>query len=149
MDPNEQQRKKQRMRSVAIAWALGAIALLFFIVLMRVLFRNRWMAVGGAWLIMTVINAIGGGGDRVSDWFFASVLIATVLTVLLRSGLLATILSFLFADLFLHLPMTLDFSAWYAPWAVGVFALASILPLCGFYTSMAGRPLFQDVLQEA
>jgi hypothetical protein len=32
---------------------------------------------------------------------------------------------------------------------MGVLALASILPLYGFYTSLAGKPLFHDVLQEA
>lgn len=32
MGMDEQQQKKQRMRSIAIGWALGALALLFFIV---------------------------------------------------------------------------------------------------------------------
>jgi hypothetical protein len=32
MGRNEQQKRKQRMRSLAIAWALGALALLFFVV---------------------------------------------------------------------------------------------------------------------
>jgi hypothetical protein len=32
MGLNEQQKKRQRMRSLAIAWALGALAVLFFIV---------------------------------------------------------------------------------------------------------------------
>lgn len=32
MGLDEQQKRKQRMRSIAIGWALGGLALLFFIV---------------------------------------------------------------------------------------------------------------------
>jgi hypothetical protein len=124
------------------------IGLLFLIVMMRVLLRSPRAAVGGTWLIMTLIAGLGGGGT-LFDWFFAGLLYVGVLALLLRGGLLATILAFFFADLFLHLPLTLDFTTWYASSAMGVLVLASILPLYGFYTSLAGKPLFHDVLQEA
>jgi hypothetical protein len=32
MQLTEEQKKKQRMRSIAIAWALGGLAVLFFVV---------------------------------------------------------------------------------------------------------------------
>jgi serine/threonine-protein kinase len=125
------------------------LALMFLIVLLRFLLRNRWLAAGGTWLVMTLIGALSAGGGNPFDWLFSALAFGLVIAILLRGGLLATILSHFFSNILLGLPLTLDFTAWYAPWALGVLVLASVLPLYGFYVSMAGKPLFEDVLQEA
>jgi serine/threonine-protein kinase len=123
----------------------NAIVLLFSIVLLRMLFRKPWIAVGGTFVITVGVNALAGGGD---PWtvLFAAVVNGIVLVVLLRVGILASILSFFFATLILHLPLTGDLSAWYVPWALGVLALVVAVTVYGYFVSLAGRPLFRDVL---
>jgi serine/threonine-protein kinase len=123
----------------------NAIVLLFLIVLLRMLFRKPWVAVGGTLAIAVGVGALGAGGDPWEVVFFALVN-GIVLTVLLRVGLLASILSFFFAMLILHLPLTNDLSAWYAPWALGVLSLGFALTIYGYVVSLAGRPLLKDVL---
>jgi hypothetical protein len=71
-----------------------------------------------------------------------------VLYVLLRAGLLAAMISFVFADLLLHLPLSLNLSAWYAPWSLAVLAIPLALAIYGFYTSLGGNAIFSDVLAE-
>jgi hypothetical protein len=41
-------------------------------------------------------------------------------------------------------PLTTHFQAWYAGHGLGVVAFFLALAVFGFYTSQAGRPIFQD-----
>jgi len=65
---------------------------------------------------------------------------------LYRYGLLALILTIFFVHLTIFFPITSDLSAWYA----ADFVLAAIIGLAivgfGFYTSLAGQPLFRSSL---
>ena len=65
--------------------------------------------------------------------------------VLYHYGLLALIVAIYFLHLMIFYPITSDFTAWYA----GDFVLALIFSLAlvvfGFYTSLAGEPLFRGV----
>ena len=45
-------------------------------------------------------------------------------------------------------PLTTNFSAWYAGNALAVVAFFLALATFGFYTSQAGRPIFQDATGE-
>jgi hypothetical protein len=74
---------------------------------------------------------------------FACVAAGLVVWVLYRYGLLALITAIFFLHLMIFFPITSDFSAWYA----GDFVLALLISLAlaafGFYTSLAGEPLFR------
>ena len=74
---------------------------------------------------------------------FACLAAALAVWVLYRYGLLAMIVAEFFLHLMIFYPVTSDFSAWYA----GDFVLALIISLAlvgfGFYTSLAGEPLFR------
>ena len=121
------------------------IALLFLIVLLRMLLKKPWAAVVGTLAIMVTQAALTGTSGPL-DWLFSAGVYGVVLFILLRVGLLASIFSLLFVDLILHLPLTLDPSAWYGPWALGTLALGLALTIYGYFVSLAGRPLFKDVL---
>ena len=79
---------------------------------------------------------------------FAFVTAGLVVLVLYKYGLLALII----ADFILHtnifFPITSDLTAWYA----GDFVLALIVSLAliifGFYTSLAGQPLFRGAFPD-
>ena len=111
------------------------------------LLRNRRLAVGGTWLVMTTVGALGNVTDPLT-WIISALVYAMVMATLLRSGLLAAILTFVFADLLLHLPLTLEMSRWYAPWGLIVLGLALMIAVYGYAISMAGRPIFTDVLAD-
>jgi len=76
------------------------------------------------------------------------VLWAIVLVVLIRFGLLATIVAFLFSDYPVWSPVTSDFNSWYAGPSFLSLALMAAFVAYGFYLSLAGRSLIagEDLL---
>jgi hypothetical protein len=124
------------------------LILLFLIVLFRVVLRKPWAAVGVTWLIMTAVGALqNGAGPFV--WIFSAILFALVLLIIIRGGFLAAIAAFFVEAVLRVVPMTFDFSAWYAPWMWIVVAGPVALAVYGFWISLAGKPLFtEDLLQE-
>ena len=71
-----------------------------------------------------------------------------IVFLLYRYGLLALITALFYFHLLIFFPITSDFSAWYA----GDYVLAIIICLgiavFGFYTSLAGQPLFRGALPD-
>jgi hypothetical protein len=68
--------------------------------------------------------------------------------VLYRYGLLALVSAIFFLHLNIFYPMTSDFSAWYAADFVLALIIALALAGFGFYTSLAGQPLFRASLPD-
>ena len=66
-----------------------------------------------------------------------------VVWLLYRYGLLALIVTIYFVHLLIFYPITSDFSAWYATDFVLALFIALALAGFGFYTSLAGEPLFR------
>ena len=64
--------------------------------------------------------------------------------VYLRLGLLAGIVMILTEWALDNAPLTTNFSAWYAGNGLAVVVFFFALAAFGFYTSQAGRPIFQD-----
>ena len=79
---------------------------------------------------------------------FAAFSALLVIWVLYRYGLLALISALFVLHLMIFYPITSDFSAWYA----GDFILGVIVALAlvvfGFYTSLAGQPLFRGAFPD-
>jgi serine/threonine-protein kinase len=113
--------------------------LLFFRVVLR-----RTPLVSGAFLAMlTVIAVLVAELHPVLGWFWGAFWAALVLWLLTRLGLLACIVmlvTFSLLDLF---PLTTNFSAWYFGSGATAVAVVFALAAFGFYTSQAGRPIFQ------
>ena len=65
----------------------------------------------------------------------------------LRYGLLAIVVAAFIATLTGNTPMGLDFSQWYAAAALGPLITSAVLLLFGFWTALAGQPLFRDELE--
>jgi hypothetical protein len=61
-----------------------------------------------------------------------------------------TAVTFVFTWIVLaHFPLTADLSAWYATSALLTMASVLALAIYGFRTTLAGRPLWRDQLQQA
>ena len=69
-----------------------------------------------------------------------------VVWLLYRYGLLALISAIFILRLTIFYPVTSDFSAWYATDFVLALFICLALVVFGFYTSLAGQPLFRSSL---
>jgi uncharacterized membrane protein len=79
---------------------------------------------------------------------FACVGAFLVVWVLYRYGLLALVSAIFFFHLVSFFPITSDFSAWYAADFVLALLISLALAGFGFYTSLAGQPLFRASLPD-
>ena len=120
--------------------------LLFFLLLMYIVLRRERVAAFVVWLIGAV--ALSLTNETAAAVPFAALGALLMIWVLYRYGLLATISTLFFLHLLIFFPITSDFSAWYA----GDYVLALIISLAlvgfGFYTSLAGEPLFRGALPD-
>ena len=74
------------------------------------------------------------------------VLCASLLLVVVRVGLLATMVFLFVGRLFFLVPMTFDMSKFYAPQALFGVLLLIAVALYGFWYSLAGQPILRNVL---
>jgi serine/threonine protein kinase len=129
------------MFALAPLFGLGCF---FLLLLFYIVFRNKKISMVLLSLIVTVpsfLNALQSG-----EWLFTGftlIFCAVMAFILTRFGLLAVIFLFVYMDLSLLLPTTFDTSNHLFPGTLMVFAAAAGLAIYGFYTSIAGQPVFQ------
>lgn len=125
----------------------AGFAFLFVLLLLYIILRRQWLAALALFLIALAIELSAFAASAPRFYWVASILISlTIVVVVTRLGLLATMAAQLFFFLTLDYPLTTDVSAWYVP--ATVFSLAIVLGLSvyGFYTSLGGQPLFGERL---
>ena len=118
-------------------------AFLFFLLLLYIILRRQWLATVALFVTALAIEVSAFAASAPRLYWIASILIAlTIVTVVARFGLLATMAAQLVFFLSLEYPMTTDFSVWYA--SSTIFALVIILGLAvyGFYISLGGQRVF-------
>ena len=119
---------------------LPFISLFLLLLFMTVLRRER-LAFGILWLLLATVNVLIGQVHVLMIPFAAlSAFLATF--VLYRFGLLAAVVALFFAHLWVFFPMTTELSAWYATDFLMALTICVALVIFGFYTSLAGQPLF-------
>jgi len=128
---------------------LAGLSYVFLLNLLRFLARQRWLA---ALLFVAVVSLI------FLPPYFSAFPILAVLTglafglfayAMTRFGVL-TLIALIFVEQVLRtFPLTTHLPAWYAKSAV--LAMLSVLALAvyAFHTTLAGRPLWRDELQES
>lgn len=116
---------------------------LFALFLMRLLLRRPWVAAVAAVALLTAMSA-GATAAPAIDIPAAVLLEALEVFAVLRFGIPAVIVAGLISAYLLDVPLTLDFSSWYA-W-VGLLAVAACGSMAwfGFRTALAGRALWGD-----
>jgi serine/threonine protein kinase len=123
----------------------AGLAYLFFLLLMYIIVRKPRLAAILMWLTILIIEVL----FFASSWHvvIANVLIATLLVfTTARFGLLAAMAWQFFFIVSFTWPLTTNFSSWYSSAAtLGIAALVG-LAVYGFYTSLAGQPIFRDRL---
>ncbi|HKS07976.1 MAG TPA: serine/threonine-protein kinase [Pyrinomonadaceae bacterium] len=120
---------------------LQPFIVLFFLLLLYIILRRERVAAFVLWLIASV--ALSLTQETVVGVPFSCLGAAMVVWLLYRYGLLALIVAIYFVHLMIFFPITSDFSAWYATDFLLALLIALSLAGFGFYTSLAGEPLFR------
>ena len=117
-----------------------AMGSLFFVLLVRMLIRKTWIAVG----VLIVLNAplIPGGTSGILGLFGAMTLGLVGVAILLRIGLLAFVMTQICERLLRHTAITLDPDSWYFGSSVVTILLVTAIAVYGFIVSLGGRPVF-------
>ena len=124
---------------------IGAFVLLL---LLRIVLRRMWPAIIAFFVILLVLFT-EGFTESLDQWIGSGLIAAVLLVTMIRFGLLSLVVMAFVVPLFFMFPLTVDFSHWYA--ALGMVAPAVVVALgaYGFWTALAGQPLFRDELAEA
>jgi serine/threonine-protein kinase len=126
---------------------LGTFEFFFVIFLLRVILRNKWLALVCFVGFFTVLNTIQGDHPQIMwpVWLLVYLVAAGAVT---RFGLIVLAVGLFTADVLLNLPYSLDFSTWYAAHAAIVLAGFVALAAWGFYTSLGGQKVWKDEIFE-
>ena len=120
--------------------------ILFLIVallLLRFIFRKTWLAVSIHGALYVFIYASGFGLTGITLW------ICLWYVVFFRFGWISILVGTFTNDLLNGFPLTTDPTVWYAHAPILAVLVCMSLALYGFKVSLAGRPLFKDLLPEA
>jgi hypothetical protein len=120
---------------------IQSFILLFFLLLIYIIVRHDRLAFLAVWVIVAL--ALSLTHETPAGVPFACLGAAMVVWVLYRHGLLSLIVALFFVHLVIFYPITSEFSAWYAADFVLALLIALALAGFGFYTSLAGEPLFR------
>ena len=120
--------------------------LLFILLLLFILVRRERVAAFLLFVIMAI--ALSLTHESAPGIPFAILSALLLMWVLFRYGLLALISSLFVLHLMIFFPITSDFAAWYAADYVLALIICVALVVFGFYTSLAGEPLFRGALPD-
>ncbi|HEX5433542.1 MAG TPA: serine/threonine-protein kinase, partial [Candidatus Angelobacter sp.] len=118
--------------------------MLFFLVLigLRYILRNQWAAGVGFVTIYVTLKVLGSShpGSDTATWL---IIYGIAAFALVRFGLITLAVAVFVANTMLNVPVTLDFSRWYATAAIipplGILALG----IWGFYNALGGQKLIK------
>ena len=119
----------------------------FLIVLLRVLVKNRWLAASIFVLLFATPKVLGSDHPltEIPVWL---AIYGVAAIAMVRFGLIVLALGVLTVDALLNVPITLDFSNWYAARSLSVLLGFVVIAAWGFHTSLAGQRLWKDDLFE-
>ena len=133
--------------SVVVSSIFGTLVFFFFLVLLRVLVRNQWLAAALFVAIFTAPKVLASNHLLADTLIWVSIYAIAAIAVV-RFGLIVLAVATFMANVLLNLPFSLDFSSWYATHCVFVLLAFVAIASWGFYTSLAGQSLWKDELLE-
>ena len=131
------------LTSQLVASVFVGFAFLFVLLLFYILLRRQWLAAVAIFLVALIVevSAFASSGPRLF-WITSIMISLTIVTVVARFGLLATMAAQLCFFLTMAYPVTTDLSIWYAPATVFALAIVLALTVYGFYISLGGQSVF-------
>ena len=121
---------------------LATLQFFFVMFLLRVVLRNRWLAMLGFVVVFATQNILSN--DHPLYWAPVWLVVFSVAAyAVTRFGLITLAVAIFTANVLLNIPYTLDFSNWYAPAAFAVLLSFVAIAGWGFYTSLGGQQLWK------
>ena len=121
----------------------GTLSFFIMLVILRILLRNRWAAAAGFTLFFTALKMLGST-QPTFDAVVAVLIYGIAAFSLVRFGLVTLFVAVFVANLMLNVPITLDFSRWYATAAISVPVGMLAIAVWAFYTALGGQKLIKD-----
>ncbi|HXW22295.1 MAG TPA: hypothetical protein VEK14_05255, partial [Rhodomicrobium sp.] len=123
----------------------GTLAFFFILAVLRFLLRKPWAAAVGFVVIFTTLRGLASHHPALE--VPASILVYGIAAVaLVRFGLVTLAVAVFVADTLLNVPVTFDFSRWYAPFTLAVPLVFLALAIWSFRTALAGQKLIKPDL---
>jgi hypothetical protein len=126
--------------------AIVSVLLFFFVlVFLRALVRNRWVA-AALFITLFAVPKILSSHHRAIDspvWIIVYLIAAFAVV---HFGLVTLAIAFFCADILLNLPFAMDPSRWFTPESTCLMLSVVAVAVWGFYTALAGQPLFKGEL---
>jgi hypothetical protein len=123
-----------------LAFLLYSLLIFFFLFLLRLVFRRDW--IGAIILVLIAAGTNSGGEYPVLTYLYFVVIWFSIVLVLKKVGLLALIAGLVVQNVLVVFPMTSHLSRWYAHAGLTGIVVITAIILYGFFTGLAGRPLF-------
>ena len=137
-----------RLLETAMGGLFSAMFAVLAFVLLQLIFRRTVFTIAAAVVLLALIQAQTVMNSGTSVWIgvlFQSAILAIVITMVVRHGLLVTAIALSVADVIDGLPLTSVVSHWSATSSNTTLAVVITLTLFGFYASRAGQPLFGKI----
>lgn len=129
---------------VGVIWYAALV--LLFLVLVRLVLRKTLFVWCVCLPVGTILHVVVLGAHPVIGWLVWGLTWALYLWAIPRFGFLAAVAWLFTGNLLAGVPLTTDFSAWYASHGLAVIGIVAALALFGSYTATGSRRLFQDDL---
>jgi len=126
--------------------AIQATLLFFFLLfVLRVLLRKEWLAAIVFVAIWTTLKTLGSDYPWIEGpaW---TLIYGVAALIVFRFGFVALAIGLFVTDMLLNVPVTLDFSAWYAGSTLLPLMIVAALAVWGFYNALAGQKLWKAEL---
>jgi hypothetical protein len=122
--------------------------MMFFIVLigLRYLLRNQWAAATGFVAIYAGLKLMGSNhlGIDLPIWV---IIYGIAAFAVMRFGLITLTVAVFVTNTLANVPVTLDFSRWYAPATISVPLAMLALGIWGFHTALGGQKIFKGEME--
>ncbi len=115
----------------------GGLVFLLLLFVLRAVLRNQWLAAVGFVLLMTVVRSLQAPHAVISALFWMLIW-GIIVTITLRFGLFALMLTTCVLDTLSESLLTADFTAWYGGSSLAMVVMLAALALWGFRLSLRG-----------
>ncbi len=130
--------------SVVVNISTHILFLFIALLLLRLLLRKTWLAVGIHWMLYSLVYA----SAFPMGFLTIPIFMAAWYYFFFRFGWVTILVTTLTADLLTGHPLTTDLSTWHAHATILIAAFCLALTFYGFKVSLAGRPVFKNLLVE-
>jgi serine/threonine-protein kinase len=123
-----------------LAFLMYALLVFFALFLLRLIFKHDWLA--AIIVVMLATGTNNGGEFPVVTYLYLALIWISIVLVLKKVGLLALVAGLVVQNVLMNFPLTSHFSRWYANAGLAGIIVVAALAVYGFFTGLAGRPLF-------